>query len=104
MTRWDHDPWHRRAGRSRPGSWPHTSTVHRVGLTVTEACRLLDPPIPRRTLERLVANLAPIGVRRTSGRPASVYAANDLYRAHAEWVVGKSKWRVTEISRDESGG
>lgn len=72
-----------------------------AGLTIAEACAVLDPPIPRRTLERLAVRLAPVGVRRTDGRPAAVYNLTDLYRLHAAWCVGKSKWRVTDAGKPE---
>lgn len=61
------------------------------GLTVAEALRILDPPIPRRTLERrLRVNCTPLDAKRKPpgrGRPADVYLTSDIYQQHAEWAV-----------------
>lgn len=54
--------------------------------TVAEAVQILDPPIPRRTLERLAATLTPVDYRCHGGRPAARYNLPDLLRVHAEWA------------------
>jgi hypothetical protein len=58
------------------------------GLTISEALAWLSPPIPRRTLQRRLAGSVVLGYRTTAegGRPAPVYPADAVMRAHAEWV------------------
>jgi hypothetical protein len=64
------------------------------GMTIAEAMDHLDPPIPRRTLERRMAKVGHLGVRRPvgKGRPAKQYRPEDIYREHTAWAtsnVGK---------------
>ena len=68
----------------------------RVGdaqITIGEALAHLDPPIPRRTLARLLAGLTPVGQARPAhgGPPARTYLFSDVVRAHADWVRRKSQ-------------
>lgn len=59
-------------------------------ITLAEAAESrLHPPIPLRTLTRLVnaEDIQPVGVRRgLRGRPAALYAVRDLDVVHAMWV------------------
>ncbi|MGH9249430.1 MAG: hypothetical protein ACRD0W_07950 [Acidimicrobiales bacterium] len=60
-----------------------------VLITLAEAADRLDPPITRRTLERLVAHtrLAYVRVRRgRRGRSPRLFRSADLDRIHAAWV------------------
>lgn len=66
-------------------------------LTLAEAVRLLDPPMPLRTLQARVKRAEAAGVvaavaRRRSGehggRPAREYKASDLFALHQKWVLG----------------
>jgi hypothetical protein len=60
-----------------------------VLLTLPEAASWLDPPITLKTLRRAVAaaGLRPRGHRRVPiGRPAALYASDELFQVHAAWV------------------
>lgn len=52
---------------------------------------MLDPPMPRGTLGRLVLKLEPIGVRPPagSGRPSNAYRLEDLLALHRRWAARK---------------
>lgn len=57
------------------------------GWTIDEAVEQLDPPIPRRTLARLMADVRPLRHRWTArGRRPAVYPVEALMTAHADWV------------------
>lgn len=57
------------------------------GLTIAEAARALDPPIPRRTLAELLAAVRPVGRRYgRRGRRPSIYPVDEIMRVHADWV------------------
>lgn len=58
------------------------------GVTVTEVLGMLDPPMPRGTLGRLVLHLQPIGIRPPSGpgRPGHAYRLEDLLAVHRQWA------------------
>lgn len=62
-------------------------------VTIGTALLALDPPIPRRTLARLLARLESAGVVAIEhgGPPAKTYRWSDVARAHAAWVTRKSK-------------
>jgi len=70
-------------------------------LTVREALAILDPPIPRRTLERRLADhCTPLPERRHPpgrGRPAAAYLVEDIYTEHTAWAksqIGKRPART----------
>lgn len=65
-------------------------------VTLAEAVRLLDPPMPLRTLQARVkraeraGEIAHVAVRRagrTGGRPAREYRASDLFALHQKWAL-----------------
>lgn len=65
-------------------------------LTITDAVRLLDPPMPLRTLQARVkaaeisGDIAHVSVRVPGGhggRPAREYRASDLFALHRNWVL-----------------
>jgi hypothetical protein len=63
-------------------------------LTLAEAARWLDPPIPLLTLRRLVARnsqVQPVGLSRTgnAGKPARTYRLSHLLALHAKWFRGE---------------
>ena len=64
-------------------------------LTLAEAVRLMDPPMPLRTLQARVSaaekagDLAHVSTRLagpSGGRPAKEYRASDLFAVHRSWV------------------
>ena len=64
-------------------------------LTLAEAVRLLDPPMPLRTLQSRVqaaerrGDVAHVATRLAGpagGRPAKEYRASDLFTIHRSWV------------------
>jgi hypothetical protein len=66
-------------------------------VTLAEAMRLFDPPMPLRTLQARVAaaekrgDLAHVETRPSGaegGRPARAYRASDLFELHKSWVHG----------------
>ena len=66
-------------------------------ITLTEAMRLFDPPMPLRTLQARVkleehrGELAHVSTRPPGGkggRPAREYRASDLFALHRNWVLG----------------
>jgi hypothetical protein len=71
-------------------------------VTLTEVMALLDPPIPRGTLGRLVVveRVRPIGVRPAvgPGRPGHAYRLNDLLRVHSRWA----KRRFAKVGEGEA--
>jgi hypothetical protein len=70
------------------------------GVTVTEVLELLDPPMPRGTMGRLVLGLRPIGVRPPagSGRPGHAYHLDELLEIHRRWADRK----FAKASADEA--
>lgn len=62
-------------------------------ITIGEALDHLDPPIPRRTLARLLTRLEPVGLARIDhgGPAARTYRYSEVVRAHAEWARRKSQ-------------
>lgn len=69
-------------------------------MTVSEALAFLDPPIPRRTLERRLAHHTPLDTLRKPpgrGRPAHAYLVDVIMKEHAAWMnsnVGKRPART----------
>jgi hypothetical protein len=61
--------------------------------TIGDALAFLDPPIPRRTLARLLKQLPPIGLvpSRRGGPLVHTYRPEDVMRVHAHWVRRKVK-------------
>ena len=64
-------------------------------LTLTEAVKLMDPPMPLRTLQARVnkseqaGDIAHVSLRTSGsggGRPAREYRASDLFSIHRKWV------------------
>jgi hypothetical protein len=64
-------------------------------ITLAEALRLLDPPMPLRTLQARVkraeergdiAHVATRAAGRDGGRPAREYRASDLFALHSNWA------------------
>lgn len=62
-------------------------------VTIGQALAYLDPPIPRRTLARLLSQLEPVGtaVIKHGGPPAKTYKLSDVAHAHADWSKRKSQ-------------
>lgn len=62
-------------------------------VTIGTALAALDPPIPRRTLARMLAKLEPAGLvlPERGGIPAKTYRWSEVARAHADWVRRKSQ-------------
>lgn len=62
-------------------------------ITIGEALDHLDPPIPRRTLARLLSRLESVGTAHIEhgGPPARTYRYSDVVRAHADWARRKSQ-------------
>lgn len=62
-------------------------------VTIGTALAELDPPIPRRSLARLLAGLEPVGLEPLAkgGPPAKVYRWSEVARAHSDWVRRKSQ-------------
>ena len=60
-----------------------------IGTALTE----LDPPIPRRSLARLLAGLEPAGLVPVEhgGPAAKAYRWSEVLRAHADWCGRKSQ-------------
>jgi hypothetical protein len=57
------------------------------GWTIGEAVRHLDPPIPRRTLAALLADVPPSGrVYGRRGRRPAVYPVAEIMDLHRDWV------------------
>jgi hypothetical protein len=57
------------------------------GMTLTEAARVMDPPIPRRELQRRLAGVQPVGKRYGyRGRTPALYPIAAIFKAHADWV------------------
>lgn len=74
------------------------------GMTVSEALDFLDPPIPRRTLERRLARHTPLpDMRRPNGRgrPAHAYAAQVIMQEHAQWATSNVGKRPTRTEQGE---
>lgn len=64
-------------------------------LTLAEAVRLMDPPMPLRTLQARIktaerrGDVAHVSTRpagAAGGRPAREYRASDLFAVHRSWV------------------
>lgn len=68
--------------------WTHDGAV-----TIGQALDHLDPPIPRRTLARILAKLTPVGraALEHGGPAARTYRYSDVLRAHADWARRKSQ-------------
>lgn len=62
-------------------------------VTIGTALRSLDPPIPRRTLARILTQLEPAGLEQPlkGGTLAKTYRWSDVARAHAAWMKRKSQ-------------
>lgn len=57
------------------------------GMTLTEAARVMDPPIPRRELQRRLKHVEPLGKRwGYPGRRPALYPVAAILLAHADWV------------------
>lgn len=79
-------------GRADDDRWIVVGTTDGA-VTIGEALAHLDPPIPRRTLARLLARLAPVGTVpiQHGGPPAKTYRYSEVARAHAAWARRKSQ-------------
>lgn len=62
-------------------------------VTIGTALKVLDPPMPRRSLARMLSKLESVGVvcPPKGGTLARTYRWSDVARAHAEWVRRKSQ-------------
>lgn len=70
---------------------PSASGDRVLGLTLTEAASVLDPPMPRRELARRLKSISSCGaVYGRRGRRARTYPVAEIMRAHAAWVRSRS--------------
>lgn len=67
--------------------------INDPAITIGEAQRLLDPPMPRRSLARMLAGLKSVGtVPVEHGGPAAkTYLWSEISKAHVRWVERKFK-------------
>lgn len=61
-------------------------------MTIRDATEILQPPITRRELSRLLQDVPPSGIRYTggAGRRPRTYPLTVIMQAHAEWVRQKA--------------
>jgi hypothetical protein len=58
-----------------------------AGMTLSDAARVMDPPIPRRELARRLKDVASVGTEYgRRGRRAALFPVDAIMRAHAQWV------------------